>query len=326
MIKLERLPNSTPPVLTGQRAKNEYANAEKYYREKSPTGFPAYDKFSVYSDDEVKTALWGMSNGKCAYCESQFVNHGVHVEHYRPKGGVQLERSGEAIIGYWWLAAEWSNLLPTCIDCNIEAKHELPDGTVKTVGKGNYFPLTPGCLPAQGAQFLLNELPLLIDPARVNPRRYLKFERREYSGIFLSVVVPATDAPDSRRVSETTIDGYALNRKRLVDSRTRHLLRLERELEGWRARAVLVESLPEGGARIAEKRKLGDALADCLRFYVNRDEAFSAACFDFTLGWLMRNRLPGRLLEMVRKSLDGEARGGTGAVHTATAAGIDAGC
>ena len=67
--------------------------------------------------------------GKCAYCESLITNNQPgDVDHYRPKGRVMDANNKPVMIttalgenphpGYYWLAYQFSNLLPSCIDCN----------------------------------------------------------------------------------------------------------------------------------------------------------------------------------------------------------------
>jgi len=66
---------------------------------------------------DVVIALSSLYDYKCAFCESK--RHHPDIEHYRPKKNV----TGIAgHIGYYWLCYEWTNLLPTCSDCN-DAKH-----------------------------------------------------------------------------------------------------------------------------------------------------------------------------------------------------------
>ena len=65
--------------------------------------------FSAYSHDSVKRQLKIDFNSKCAYCESIFVHNSYgEVEHWRPKKAVKDNPSHN---GYYWLAAEWDNLL-----------------------------------------------------------------------------------------------------------------------------------------------------------------------------------------------------------------------
>lgn len=122
MIRVRR--DQPPSVLTDEdgpglreRAEAEAAYAE--YLEAIQDG--AEDKgfkfsFSVYKHADVKERLEELFHGKCAYCESRYSStRPMDVEHYRPKGRV-AESEGHP--GYYWLAAEWTNLLPSCIDCN----------------------------------------------------------------------------------------------------------------------------------------------------------------------------------------------------------------
>lgn len=65
----------------------------------------------------------------------------MDVEHYRPKGGY-LDPDGTLCQpGYYWLAADWNNLFPSCIDCNREREQIMVKGQAKKLGKANKFPL-----------------------------------------------------------------------------------------------------------------------------------------------------------------------------------------
>ena len=80
--------------------------------------------FTRYKHDTVKEALEALFHGKCAYCESDYAGtQPVDIEHYRPKGEVEGVPDHP---GYWWLAAEWENLLPSCIDCNRKRRQKTP--------------------------------------------------------------------------------------------------------------------------------------------------------------------------------------------------------
>ena len=84
-----------------------------------------YEKKDATKGKEVLEKLHTFYFNKCAYCEDL---GGYYVEHYRPKGRiVNVKPTHE---GYYWLCFEWSNLVPTCHECN-------KGGTAK----GSHFPI-----------------------------------------------------------------------------------------------------------------------------------------------------------------------------------------
>jgi hypothetical protein len=105
---------------------------------------------------------------KCAYCE---INHSdgypVQVEHYRPKGMVTENRRAIRHPGYFWLAFEWWNLVPSCAHCNTN--HTDPLG-VSHPGKLNEFPVrgsrvgVPSENPDDWQAELADEQPVLLNP------------------------------------------------------------------------------------------------------------------------------------------------------------------
>lgn len=109
-------------------------------------GGPLPVKSEIYGT--LKKYLIGYFYGKCAYCESEFASVAWgDVEHYRPKRGV----TGEDHPGYFWLAYEPRNLLPSCQKCNQGS------------GKRNYFPVS-GVRAERPEDDLAAELPLLLNP------------------------------------------------------------------------------------------------------------------------------------------------------------------
>ncbi|MCP3976877.1 MAG: hypothetical protein GY720_20515 [bacterium] len=136
-----------------------------------------------YNNPTVKTALEAMFHGKCAYCESIYTRVGpMDVEHYRPKGGVVIEGSVEAP-GYYWLAASWDNLLPSCRDCNRNRRHLLLDGSKEVAGKKNQFPISNTgprrrwhTAKRWKAGIEKEENPLLLNPCNDFPEKHLMFD------------------------------------------------------------------------------------------------------------------------------------------------------
>ncbi len=145
------------------------------------TGIPVKKPtYSAYKKAEVKKALNDLFNHKCAYCESEYESVApMDVEHFRPKGAYMLPSGKRSTIGYYWLASEWTNLLPSCIDCNRERKQfrrQLDGQLVKSKsGKANKFPLLDEAKRAKSPNGEKNELPLLLDPCLDKPAMYLEF-------------------------------------------------------------------------------------------------------------------------------------------------------
>jgi uncharacterized protein (TIGR02646 family) len=183
-------------------------------------------KFRVYSHDSVKEALERLFRGKCAYCESRYAGtQPMDVEHWRPKGGV-LEDDGTALDrGYYWLASEWENLLPSCIDCNRERRQRLADlgMQIRSVGKAGRFPIAPGSRRATKPGEEKDEKPLLLHPA---------FDRCEdhfeYTGEAL-IRAKTHDNPAPEK-AEKSIEVYALNRSGLVEERRLVLMILKQRM------------------------------------------------------------------------------------------------
>ncbi|MBO0130916.1 HNH endonuclease [Agrobacterium burrii] len=204
----------------------EYAKAKAYYGHVPPhkNAYP----FKAYKADGVKLALRNLFNGKCAYCEIRYEGgQPMDVEHYRPKGGIQ-ERDDHR--GYWWLAADWNNLLPSCIDCNRRRGQTSADagmtlseleaalasmGDTEPGGKQDAFPTLDDVWADPETDPNTIESPALIDPTQTDPANHLHWPQSE-----LSVVLPMVDFAGSECPRATaSIYIYALNRLGLVQSR-----------------------------------------------------------------------------------------------------------
>lgn len=227
----------------------------------------AFD-FTRYKEASVKTALEQLFHGKCAYCESFYgATQPVDVEHFRPKGEVE---NVDGHPGYWWLAMEWTNLLPSCIDCNRRRKQKTPtpsgDGRATLLDSGDFdrskslntgkecaFPLIGGVVRAMNpAADLSAERRLLIDPTIDDPDAHLAFHVDRAH--LVSLVYPrplspgqALALPDAVADPEglataakaahvspmgmVSIQIYGLNRLGLVQNRTKVLRDMEFLLE-----------------------------------------------------------------------------------------------
>ena len=242
---------------------------------------PVKPPFNTYRKKSVKTQLHALFHGKCAYCETFYPAVApVDVEHYRPKAGL-----GEDVThpGYWWLAMDWDNLLPSCIHCNRLNEHATPvlstqlaelraDGVGFSkqrkviTGKGTHFPIL-GQRATPTSRDCSAECALLLDPCRDNPQEHLVFHidrekliglilPKPHDGAGLPKVVPTThlipafkseiDQALSDKLSlrgAVSIHTYGLNRLGLVQDRTRVLRQLAFLEESIKDLCTMIQSL-----------------------------------------------------------------------------------
>ena len=152
----------------------------------------------IYGTDVVKRRLKADQHDKCAFCEAIFdANVAGDVEHYRPKGAVDID-TGRIYPGYYWLGYTWENLCYACPDCNSYRKR-------------NWFPLENEANRARDHHAdVANEQPLLLDAyGQRNPREHILFRGEAVTGL--------TAAGDA------TIEILALGRTALARDRLQHL-------------------------------------------------------------------------------------------------------
>ena len=220
--------------------------------------------FKVYSHETVKEALEELFGGKCAYCESDYsVVSPCDVEHWRPKGEVETESSKKIKPGYYWLAAKWENLLPSCTDCNRRRyqKVGLGNGDRVLLGKQNSFPLEPGSHRATKPDEERLEKPLLLHPCVDQPPKYLRFDKKD------GVVLPrGKDLGGGKARAEASIKIYALNRSRLVMARKKVLLRIHKQIKRVQCAAQRVKRASTKRIRIEEQETYEDEMKELLAF------------------------------------------------------------
>lgn len=262
MRSIPRPANSLPPDLTEKEAK-ELEKAAEYFA-LAPQDREGVKKvqFKAYKLASVKAQLEKLFGGKCAYCESFYSSTApVDIEHYRPKGKVHGADSHD---GYWWLAAQWENLLPSCIDCNRKRGQKTPrpdaqlsrlladaasNTSLMSSGKKDSFPLADESQRAMGKDDpVAMEQPLLLNPCTDRPEDFLDFSYDRDIGA--SIVFPksqngvaalspagrGTDLEAVRSHAEDnhlnlmgamSIHVYGLNRLGLVQARTQIVRQLE---------------------------------------------------------------------------------------------------
>ncbi len=152
---------------------------ESVEKGEAPEIIPLYKRKSI--KEEIYFSKNGPFHGKCAYCECYIKDfqHG-DMEHFRPKLAVTDENDVPIFVedekggkrphpGYYWLAYDWKNLLPSCTNCN-------QPGVIKgmRIGKRNRFPVI-GVNAATPEEVEL-ENPLLINPVTDPPEDHLKID------------------------------------------------------------------------------------------------------------------------------------------------------
>jgi uncharacterized protein (TIGR02646 family) len=181
-------------------------------------------EFAAYGDELLRDAINTVYQFKCAYCETFYgATQPVAVEHYRPKGAY---KEGKKLVkpGYYWLAADWVNLVPSCTDCNSPRRHRMEATADKVLrGKGNFFPLEPKTRRAKKPGQEQREKPLLLHPELDDPEKHLEFlTAHDRVGVVRAALVGNT--PSAK--GEATIDVCALDRPQLTAARNAHAKRL----------------------------------------------------------------------------------------------------
>ncbi len=224
MIRVRRSLVKKPAPLKGadSEAAKEREEAIDFYAD-AANKEKSFD-FKVYKKDEVKAALNELFHHKCAYCESFFgATQPVDVEHFRPKSGVIVDGKLKKP-AYYWLAADWNNLLPSCIDCNRRRKHKLDSGKEFSAGKANLFPIEHESRRAEAPDLERKEERLLINPCCDRPDAHLEFVDE---GV-VRAVVKSGNRPSGKGVA--SIEVFGLQRPELVQARRDRLLLIKAQI------------------------------------------------------------------------------------------------
>lgn len=223
-----------------QDQKTELERARHYYSRK-PSPRKAFG-FLRYKEWAVCKALDDLFHEKCAYCESSYrAVDARNVEHFRPKGSFGANPVHQ---GYWWLAAVWSNLLPSCPACNQRRYHTVfePGMAFQDLeracqkepatlsGKGNLFPVVDNNWIHSEDDDLTIEDPLLIDPTTRDPTHHLDWvfdwDRKDElwkADRVLVAVRPQVNGSVDDPYGTASIGIYGLNRAGLLRHRMEHI-------------------------------------------------------------------------------------------------------
>jgi uncharacterized protein (TIGR02646 family) len=228
MIYVDRNSVTKPDILVSRGAK-ETANAITFFS--NPLNSKNTFEFKVYADPQVKDALIQLFRSKCAYCESTFRHvYSGDIEHFRPKGEIE-EADPDTRPGYYWLAADWDNLLLSCRNCNQKLKH-LIYGTIdkKTMGKMNQFPLSNRnkyTRTHNSHNGINDEEPyrLLLNPCIDNPEDHLEY------GLEGTIRAKRQNDGTISLKGSSSIDVYVLQRMPLVQAREKVAIDIQAQIQ-----------------------------------------------------------------------------------------------
>jgi hypothetical protein len=182
---------------------------------------------------DVKQFLFSLSNDFCGYCEGVVKPTGPgHVEHYRPKSSIKENPNHP---GYYWLAYEIENYVPSCQNCN-------------TNRKSDHFPLQDESARVFDDSGLALEQPLLINPFEENPRKHLEFIDDTTNLKEFGKLRALTD------IGEKSREIYDLNRGDLVHDRREEYRAIQNEIN---YNLAMKDQDPEGHQRILDRVRLG---------------------------------------------------------------------
>ena len=256
----------------------ERAEALKFFKSKTNRNksFP----FKAYKNKLIVNSLNAHFGFKCAYCESSYAATApVDIEHYRPKGEV-VEDKKRLRPGYYWLAVDWINLLPSCRDCNSLRRHDFPGLGIQTRGKANAFPIQNPTSRATKPGQEKREKPLLLHPYRHDPRRHLRFSAD-------GAIAPAVNKRGvASKLGETSIRVYGLDRPLLAKERRDRAIAILGSIAQARRLAQLVDQAGNAQARATAEQAFQAEVA-ALKKKIAANEEYSAMGRQFAEEFLL---------------------------------------
>lgn len=271
------MPPPAPPSLNGDKALREQEAALKFYADPANRG-RAFTKpgFHAYGSADVRDTLNQAFSFKCAYCESSYgPTQPVAIEHYRPKSRVTVAvRQPDGTVknvpkpGYYWLASQWENLLPSCTDCNSPRGQLVPGADKpRTLGKANQFPIASEAKRATRPGEEQHERRLLLHPYYDSPQEHLRFVN-DPDSLTDGEVQPAPLGRAGRPspMGKESIEVYALQRRELINARKAMLTRVrlalmdvQDDLDDIAAHGLTEKRQERYQRHVAELKRFGDA-------------------------------------------------------------------
>jgi len=147
----------------------------------------------------IRRTINSKTNSKCAYCEVKLHENNSQISHFRPTSSSAQLNGKTSKDHYWWLATEWSNLIPVCFECNTFKRNLFPTANRRTTIQYS-----------DKKELFKTEKPIIVDPEIENPEEHFYYE---ISGNYLGQIQPY----NSR--AKHTINILGLNRKNLLEAR-----------------------------------------------------------------------------------------------------------
>lgn len=204
------LENKKADQLSIAKAQGKAEIEVEAYKGKKITITDPKDDYFGDEEFEIRYLLRKAFNNKCVYCEREEFK--PDVDHFRPKG--RITGKGGNKHGYYWLCYNWTNLLPSCADCNrFSGKlDKFPvEGTRITKPPYN----SNGKLDYQACSVdsfnMISEQAYLLNPEIDQPEKHFKVEwNGKLSGIDIRGV-KTIDICNLNRARKKIIERYVTN-------------------------------------------------------------------------------------------------------------------
>jgi len=225
--------------------------------------------YKAYAHEETKKALKKVFNNKCAYCESYIMHiEPGDIEHFRPKAEIHTIDGAVLKPGYYWLGADWKNLLLSCIKCNRSNNESIniPDTVLTNMGKANHFPLSDETKRLRLHSDRIDDedaFVLIINPCKENPEDHLIFEDN------------GQITPKDKK-GELSIAVYGLFRADLVLKRNKASIDIERTLITLVKTVQLLETLDARGIPLDDALPILQLQKEKLEFSFHKDAEYLA--------------------------------------------------
>ena len=256
--------------------------------------------FHAYKDPKLVEMLKAYFHGKCAYCESEIGHIAPEdIEHFRPKSSID---TGDEILkpGYYWQAADWQNLLVSCIDCNRKRKHKVPGQPKKiNIGKLDQFPLLSGAIRVRKhTEDVKREEPyrLLIHPCIDNPEEHLTFDEQ-------GLIHPRKDNKNlPSKMGKNSIYVYALQRQELVERRKCVMINFKFQVGHPKYLVSLQVTLSKDGSTVHSQKNLEqiDRICKHIKSLTSRTSPYLAMLREY----ISRIKHAGELENLIRLGIN----------------------